>query len=93
MATPDKGVYVANTSFASSFPTGEKDENGTPLYAEVVALVGKRYRGDHPLVKLAPNYFDAEGVASPVIEAATVLNGIIQSLPVAAANAAKLNGR
>jgi hypothetical protein len=82
----DKGVYVANTSFASSFPTGEKDEkgelildeHGQPMTTTSSVLVGKRYGGNHPLVKLAPNYFDAEGVASPVIESATAAPGEVR---------------
>jgi hypothetical protein len=64
-----KGVFIANTSFAADIETGKKDEEGNPILRRHTAFVGKKFEGAHPLVKLAPDYFDAEDGTSRVIAA------------------------
>lgn len=78
-------VFVANTSFAADVDTGKKDEDGKPIFQQHIAVVGRKYSGNHPLVKLAPGYFDsdADGArvygADPALEAATASPGELRN--------------
>lgn len=75
-------IYVANTSFVADVPDGGKDEDGNPTVTRHEAKAGKRFGGNHPLVKHAPYYFDAEdglGTVSYGTEAATAAPGELRN--------------
>jgi hypothetical protein len=77
-------IFVANTPFVADIADGGKDEKGEPTTQRFAARTGQKFHANHPLVKLAPQYFDAEdGAAAPVSyapnEAATAAPGELRN--------------
>ena len=62
-------IYVANTSFVADIDEGDKDEDGNPAPRRYAAKTGQKFQGNHPLVKMAPGYFDSDGDSSRVEQA------------------------
>ena len=78
MATATKNdIYTANTSFVADIDEGDKDEDGNPVPRRYAAKTGQKFAGNHPLVKLAPGYFDGED-ASQRVEQATAAPGEVR---------------